>query len=78
MGSPAALSPARITPRCGVRVVNGHASTRGLAADSRPTSEDFPADGNPTSPTSAMSFSSSRSERSWTFSPCSAKRGSRR
>ncbi len=78
MGAPSAVSPARITPRWGVRVVKGHASMRGRAAETRAISDDLPADGKPTSPTSAITFSSSRSETSGTCSPCSAKRGSRR
>jgi hypothetical protein len=64
-----------MTPRCGVRVVNGHASTRGVAADSRRTSDDLPAEGKPTSPTSAMRRSSRRSIDSSTFSPRSANDG---
>jgi hypothetical protein len=78
IGSPVAVSPPRISPRWGVRVVNGQASTRGVAADRRPTSEDLPAEGKPTRPTSAMSLSSSRSDRSVTCSPCSANIGTRR
>ena len=41
-------------------------------------SVDLPALGNPTSATSAMSLSSMSSQRSWPFSPCSAKAGARR
>ena len=51
---------------------------RGRAADQREISDDLPADGNPTSPTSAMTFSSRRSECSSTCSPRSWNRGTRR
>src|SRR6185436_5391875 len=47
----------------------------GRAAESREMSVDLPALGNPTRPTSASSFSSSRSRRSWPGRPGSCSVG---
>lgn len=50
----------------------------GLAAEIADTSEDFPADGNPTRPTSATVLSSKVRSRDCPFSPRSAKPGALR
>ena len=50
----------------------------GLAAEITDTSEDFPADGNPTRPTSATVLSSNERSRAWPGSPSSAKPGALR
>jgi hypothetical protein len=45
IGVPSAVSPARITPRCGVSVVNGHASTRGRRGRQRRSATTCPPTG---------------------------------
>jgi hypothetical protein len=49
-----------MTPICGCSVVNGYAAVFGRAWVIRPMSEDLPALGKPTRPTSAMLLSTSR------------------
>src|ERR671919_2588311 len=70
-------SPLVTTPRFGVSVVNGYSAIFGRALLIREISVDFPAFGNPTSPTSARSLSSRCSFRSSPVSPFWAKAGAR-
>ena len=62
-------------PRQGERVVKGYSATLGVARLTALRSVDLPALGLPTSPTSAISLSSSRSVRSSTGSPGVASLG---
>ena len=66
-----------MTPICGWRVVKGYAATFGRALVMRVVSEDLPALGKPTRPTSAMLFSSSRNSPISPGSPGPVLRGAR-
>src|SRR5581483_11073443 len=68
-------SPISITPSSGTSVVKGYAPTLGCAAVSEASSDDLPAFGAPTRPTSAMSFRSRVTVSSSPFSPGSAWSG---
>src|SRR3990170_4129984 len=70
-------SATRTSPSVGTRVVKGYSAILGVAAETRETSVDLPALGNPTTPTSARSLSSRWSQRSSPGRPRSARRGAR-
>src|SRR5690606_662701 len=72
------VSPAVTTPRLGINVVNGYSAIFGRAADSTEISEDLPAEGKPSRPTSATDFSSSTRSSSSPGSPSRAKPGALR
>ena len=63
------------TPSTGEIVVNGYSATLGTARVRRASSEDLPAFGIPTRPTSASSLRRSSSQPSSPGRPRSAKRG---
>ena len=69
VGRRSSSSPRSMTPRFGSRVVNGYGAIFGRAAVRAARSVDLPAFGRPTSPTSAIRRSSSRSQRSSPGSP---------
>src|SRR3954470_4577246 len=72
------VSPERTTPRFGTSVVNGWSAIFGRAADIAEISEDLPADGKPTRPTSATLLSSMTASNASPGSPSRANPGALR